>query len=495
MRVILTVVLSAGLALAQTDLIGFNPSSRITVPSKVEAVAFSADGTLVAVAGKAGAYICGARGTGVTRFANGAIHAVAVARDGSKVAAGSESGEIILAGPGGGSLAQFRPHRGAVLSAGFSPDGSRLVTSGVDKNVIVSDASNGRELTRLTNPTGKAFVFAGFSAHNNSVVGASESGLIVEWDPAAGKVVRQTQDSDTTVFAAALNGAGTLLAISTEFSKLNKAAIMRQANPSDFFRKERLAIYDLLQGKMVKEIDGVDGQHRSLSFSADSRYLSAGREKVRGSFVSVYDVQRGVEVVSTPAQNGTLASAFSPDGLWFTQVDPQGALTIFSVTGVQRGTDVGDLAGRKFQITSKDTSPLLTPSQPIRLAVMDLDANGADASLGRAVSDQIINRISGSRNIDVIERRAMAQVMAEQNFQMSDRIDPLTAVSFGRVLGVQKMILGSVDKEGTTIRITVKVVDVQTLKTDGVREVECQRCALEDIGGAVAVLRTALVKE
>lgn len=496
MRTILVAILAAYSASGQTDLIGFNPSSRIEIPAKVEAVAFASDGSRIVIGTKSGAYLSKIDGgSELVRFASGEIHSVAIARDGSKMAAGAGTGEVVLANGAGATITTSKLHRGPVLTIAFSPDGSRMVSSGADKSLILSDAATGREISRLANPVNKIFVFAGFSAQNNSCVGVSESGLIVEWDPATGKVVRQTQDSDTTVFAAALNGSGKLLAVATEFAKLNKAALMRQANPSDFYRKERLAVYDLSQGKVVKEIDGVDGQHRGLSFSADSRYLSAGREKVRQNFFSVYDLQRGIEVQSTPAAAGALASAFSPDGRWFTGVSQGGALAVFATTGIQRGDEVGDLRGSKYQITSKQTNPLLAPSAPLRLAVMDLETNGTDASLGRAVADQIRNRVNGAPNVEVIERRQWTQVLAEQNLQVSDRFDPLTAVGLGRALGIRKMIFGSISRLDTTFTINVRVIDVETLKNDGEREVTCQRCTLEDLPGAVAVLKTALVKE
>ena len=482
---------------AQTDLIGFNPESTIRLPSRAESVVFANDGTRVILATRSGALMGDAHGGLILgRFAKGAIRSVAISRDDKRLAAGGESGDITLAESGGAQISQSRVHRGAVLSLSFSPDGSRLVSSAADKTIVILDATSGRELSRLPNPANKPFVFAGFSAQNNSVVGVCENGLILEWDPATARIVRQMQDADTTVFAGALNGGGTLLAISTEFAKLNKAAMMRSANPSDFYRKERLAIYDLTQGKLVKEIDGVDGQHMSLSFSADSRYVSAGREKVRGNAISVYDAQRGVEVVSTGTQSGTLASAFSPDGQRFAQTTAEGNLALFVVTGVHRGTEVGDLRGTKYQITSKQSEPLLAPTRSVRLAVMDLEANGTDHDMGRAVADLIRNRINGTKNIEVIERRQWDQIVSEQTKEVaSDRIDPITAVSLGKGKGISKMIFGSVNKLGTTLTINIRIIDVETLTNDGEREVICQRCALEDLPGAVALLKTVLVKE
>jgi len=126
---------------------------------------------------------------------------------------------------------------------------------------------------------------------------------------------------------------------------------------------------------------------------------------------------------------------------------------------------------------------------------MDLEVNGPDLELGRALADLIRNRINGTKNIEVVERRQWNQILAEQNIQNSDRFDSLTAVGIGRALGISKMVFGSINKLGTTLTINVRVIDVATLKNDGEREVMCQRCTSEDLPNAVALLKTALVKE
>lgn len=100
---------------------------------------------------------------------------------------------------------------------------------------------------------------------------------------------------------------------------------------------------------------------------------------------------------TTNAQGGTLAAVLSPDGRKFAQANTEGNLAVFSVKGVQRGVEVGDLRGTKYQLTSRQSAPLLLPTEPLRLAVMDLEVNGGDKDLGRAISDMIRNRSMGRR--------------------------------------------------------------------------------------------------
>lgn len=72
-------------------------------------------------------------------------------------------------------------------------------------------------------------------------------------------------------------------------------------------------------------------------------------------------------------------------------------------------------------------------------------------SLERHVGNQIINgitqqvtdKIVQKENIRVIERNRIAEVMQEQDFGQTGRVDPATAAEIGRILGVDYLILGT----------------------------------------------------
>ena len=124
---------------------------------------------------------------------------------------------------------------------------------------------------------------------------------------------------------------------------------------------------------------------------------------------------------------------------------------------------------------------------------MDFEASLTEKDLGRTIADLLRNRISGTDKVNIIERQQLDQIVKEINFQFSDRIDPTTAVRLGKILGIQKILFGRISKLDTTYTIDVRLVDLETGREDGVREVECQRCGAADLPGAVALLKTALV--
>jgi curli biogenesis system outer membrane secretion channel CsgG len=170
-----------------------------------------------------------------------------------------------------------------------------------------------------------------------------------------------------------------------------------------------------------------------------------------------------------------------------------GGLQIIAVSGVLRSSGAGALGGRRIQITSQDTKPLLNPDSPIVIAVMDLAPLQVQPDTGGAVAEMIRNRISGAKNVAMVERQRMPDIKREQGFQYSDLADPDTAVRLGRAIGARKMIFGSLSKLGATYTINVRMVDVETSLIDGVREVQCRACTEDDLPEAVAELKEAVV--
>ena len=77
-------------------------------------------------------------------------------------------------------------HTGSVVSAAFSPDGTRVVTASDDGTARIWDAASGEELTPLRGHSGWV-VSAAFSPDGTRVVTASYDGTARIWDAASGQ--------------------------------------------------------------------------------------------------------------------------------------------------------------------------------------------------------------------------------------------------------------------------------------------------------------------
>src|SRR5262247_3910353 len=82
-----------------------------------------------------------------------------------------------------------------------------------------------------------------------------------------------------------------------------------------------------------------------------------------------------------------------------------------------------------------------------RIAIMDFDyatvhSNvsaifGSNVDIGQGIFDMLVKYGMYS----IIERKALDKILAEQNFSQSDRANPASAAKFGKLLGVDAIIV------------------------------------------------------
>lgn len=100
------------------------------------------------------------------------------------------------------------------------------------------------------------------------------------------------------------------------------------------------------------------------------------------------------------------------------------------------------------------------------LAVLDLAASdGVSASDARMIADRLETELIGAKAYTVLERRRMGEILQEQGFQQSGACDATNCeVQMGQLLGVDKIVSGSLGKVGGVYSLNVKMLDVGTGK-------------------------------
>lgn len=73
---------------------------------------------------------------------------------------------------------------------------------------------------------------------------------------------------------------------------------------------------------------------------------------------------------------------------------------------------------------------------------------GSRQDVGKGVADMLVDRLVSDGHYSVIERKAIAKIMAEQNLSNSDRVDPSSAAKLGKILGVDAIVMGSITQFG-----------------------------------------------
>jgi TolB-like protein len=79
------------------------------------------------------------------------------------------------------------------------------------------------------------------------------------------------------------------------------------------------------------------------------------------------------------------------------------------------------------------------------------------------LTDALINELQKTGSFQMMERSQMDQILKEQGFQQSGACDAgQCAIEMGRLLGIQRMLTGSIGRLGDTYVLSTRMVDVKT---------------------------------
>jgi TolB-like protein len=121
------------------------------------------------------------------------------------------------------------------------------------------------------------------------------------------------------------------------------------------------------------------------------------------------------------------------------------------------------------------------------VAVMDLEPKGVPENEVSALSDRLRTELFRTGAFDVMERGKMQDVLKEQGFQQSGACNTdACAVEIGQMIGVQKIIAGSLGKVGKTYTVNLRMIDVKTGRME--------RSVTEDYTGEIDRLLTNTMK-
>lgn len=99
-----------------------------------------------------------------------------------------------------------------------------------------------------------------------------------------------------------------------------------------------------------------------------------------------------------------------------------------------------------------------------RVAILDFTAENTTKTYANAARNLFEVSLHNAGTVEILERNQIDSLMNEFKFQMSGCIDTSCAVQIGKMLSVDYMIMGSVNRLGNSYTITIKVVDVKISK-------------------------------
>jgi WD40 repeat protein len=191
----------------------------------------------------------------------------------------------------GQSLEVFRGHQGSVLSAVFSPDGTRILTASADNTARAWYVSSGLSLSVMRGHQGPV-LSAAFSPDGTRIVTASADNTAWLWDAASGRSLAVLRGHTAAVDSAGFSPDGTRIVTASD--------------------DKTVRLWDAASGRSLAVLRGHTAGVDSAGFSPDgTRIVTASDDKT----VRLWDAASGRGLAVLRGHTAGVDSAgFSPDG-------------------------------------------------------------------------------------------------------------------------------------------------------------------------------------
>ncbi len=128
--------------------------------------------------------------------------------------------------------------------------------------------------------------------------------------------------------------------------------------------------------------------------------------------------------------------------------------------------------------------------KPMVVAVADfINEDGRVSKLGHYISSKLTPCLARSQRFSVLERGLIEKVIEEQHFQVSPFVDEASTQKFGKLLGAETIISGTITEMDNIFYINAKAIGVTQGNLITSMDVE-----IDKTGRMVALYRTALPK-
>jgi WD40 repeat protein/serine/threonine protein kinase len=255
--------------------------------SQLWTAAFSPDGdSLLTVGGSEARLWDLRRGNELISFSpNGIVAAAGFSPDGTRIVTGSwDNSARIWNAENGVALHKLEGHKGHVNSAVYSPDGKLILTASDDKTAALWEAESGKLVRELVGHTDRVRS-AVFSTDGQQILTASSDKTARLWDAATGKELRQFKGHQWAVLSAVLSTDGTRVLTGSEDNSAK--------------------LWDAATGKELHSLEGHTASVASVAFLPDGLRVLTGSQD---NTAKLWDPETGKEILTLKGHSQEVTS-------------------------------------------------------------------------------------------------------------------------------------------------------------------------------------------
>ena len=102
---------------------------------------------------------------------------------------------------------------------------------------------------------------------------------------------------------------------------------------------------------------------------------------------------------------------------------------------------------------------------PASIAIIDFEGIGVSIDESRILTQRLASELISLNVYQLFERSKVDQLLKEKKFQHSGCVDATCAVTIGKLVGVEHMVIGTVSKIGNTYSVDSRMIDVESGKS------------------------------
>ena len=423
--------------------------------------------------------------------------------DGSTLFVAAENRRLVEVNVLDGSVGREQRTDKRIRSLDLSPDGRLLVWAGDDGTVEVLNSRFMRQdVLESPNMFRRRLAFAAFGIEGSEIFAASEEDArSAFWALGEDEPIRRDERNREEYTAFGKDNDGQLLALGVKSVRLvsNAATGLRIAAMAG----HTVRIVDWNRGRIVREIEDLPDDVRALAVSPDRSIVAIALDNGE---MGGYSTQEARRVLSIHEGARVNALRFSPGGRWLAAGMDRGGVMLWEMSGtaaVASTTSAGNASvvrqgdvlaeSARYEFTT-GSDPLISTSGRFTLAVLDLDNLGVDESLAASVMNLVVSRLANVSFIDLVERGDVQQVLDEVRLQNTGITSPRDAAEIGRLLNAENVLLGNVNQLGSSLTVALRLVETESGRVLGAREILCRQCTPEDLPQGMSLLVGSLVR-
>ena len=227
----------------------------------------------------------------------------------------------------------FTAHAGAALAAAYSPDGSRLVTAGMDGQIKIWDAATGKELRALSN-----LPVTGLNLEYRAAEGGGALILKVKAGGPADRAGIKPRDKIMMIDGKPVTAEDSLTQRIKELSSSSRVKV-------ELFRQSQLITIDAVLGKRFPDVN-------TVAFSPDGKWFATAGEDGKVTLWDAYSYQELKVFAAHPSAIWKIV--FNWDATRMATIDGKGNARIWDAGS---GKELFSLVGHQKPINDVEFSP------------------------------------------------------------------------------------------------------------------------------------------